>query len=215
MMEKHRKTFILTCILILLPILAGILLWDRLPDSMPTHFDSDGTPNGWSSKPFAVLGLPLFILSAHVICIAFTSHDPKYQNTGQKIFKIILWICPVVSILCCATIYASALGYDLDISRYMMIILSLMFIILGNYMPKCRQNYTIGIKLPWTLNDEENWNHTHRMAGYLWVICGILMLINAFVYMEWLMVALFLIMILVPVLYSFIYYLKNGQRKEV
>lgn len=213
-MEKHRKTFILTCILILLPILVGILLWDRLPDSMPTHFDSDGTPNGWSSKSFAVIGLPLFILLAHVICIAFTSNDPKYKNMGQKIFQIILWICPVVSILCCLTTYSSALGYDLNISRYMVIFLSLVFIIVGNYMPKCRQNYTIGIKLPWTLNDEENWNHTHRMAGYLWVICGILMFVNAFLYREWLMSILLLVMMLAPVLYSFLYYLKNKKNAE-
>lgn len=213
-MEKHRKTFILTCILILLPILVGILLWDRLPDSMPTHFDSDGTPNGWSSKSFAVIGLPLFILLTHVICIAFTSNDPKYKNMGQKIFQIILWICPVVSILCCLTTYSSALGYDLNISRYMVIFLSLVFIIVGNYMPKCRQNYTIGIKLPWTLNDEENWNHTHRMAGYLWVICGILMFVNAFLYREWLMSILLLVMMLAPVLYSFLYYLKNKKNAE-
>ncbi len=213
-MEKHRKTFILTCILILLPILVGILLWDRLPDSMPTHFDSDGTPNGWSSKSFAVIGLPLFILLTHVICIAFTSNDPKYKNMGQKIFQIILWICPVVSILCCLPTYSSALGYDLNISRYMVIFLSLVFIIVGNYMPKCRQNYTIGIKLPWTLNDEENWNHTHRMAGYLWVICGILMFVNAFLYREWLMSILLLVMMLAPVLYSFLYYLKNKKNAE-
>ena len=213
-MEKHRKTFILTCILILLPILVGILLWDRLPDSMPTHFDSDGTPNGSSSKSFAVIGLPLFILLTHVICIAFNSNDPKYKNMGQKIFQIILWICPVVSILCFLPTYSSALGYDLNISRYMVIFLSLVFIIVGNYMPKCRQNYTIGIKLPWTLNDEENWNHTHRMAGYLWVICGILMFVNAFLYREWLMSILLLVMMLAPVLYSFLYYLKNKKNAE-
>ena len=211
-MENHRKTFVLTCILILLPILPGILLWDRLPDSMPTHFSSDGTPNGGSSKAFAVTGLPLFLLLTHVICIAFTSNDPKCKNVGQKIFQIILWVCPVVSVLCSITIYSSALGYDINISQYMLIFLSLMFIILGNYMPKCRQNYTIGIKLPWTLSDEENWNHTHRMAGYLWMVCGLAMLGNAFIHLEWLTSVLFLIMILVPVLYSFLYYLKNNKK---
>ena len=76
-----------------------------------------------------------------------------------------------------------------------------MFIIIGNYLPKARQNYTIGIKIPWTLANEENWNRTHRLAGYLWMICGILMILislTRFVPAEWL-----LIMVLVPCIYSF------------
>ena len=79
-----------------------------------------------------------------------------------------------------------------------------MFTIIGNYLPKARQNYTIGIKIPWTLANEENWNRTHRLAGYLWMACGILMIImclTRFVPFEWL-IGLFLIMVLVPCIYS-------------
>ena len=87
-----------------------------------------------------------------------------------------------------------------------------MFIIIGNYLPKARQNYTIGIKIPWTLANEENWNRTHRLAGYLWMICGILMIIislTRFVPTEWL-VGIFLIMVLIPCIYSYWMHAKKG-----
>lgn len=213
-MKKYSKTFLFTCILTVLPMLAGILLWEQLPDTIATHFGSDGTPNGWSPKPFAVFGLPLFLLAVHAICVVATSHDPKYQNVNSKMMHFVLWICPVISIFVAVTIYGDALGYELNMSKYVFLFMGLLFIIIGNYLPKCRQNYTVGIKLPWTLSDEENWNHTHRLAGYLWMICGILMLVNAFIFLEWLMLCLFIIMILVPTVYSFIYHLKHGEKNK-
>ena len=90
--------------------------------------------------------------------------------------------------------------------------LGLLFLIIGNYLPKARQNYTIGIKIPWTLANEENWNRTHRLAGYLWMICGILMIFNCltrFVPAIWLF-GILLIMVLVPCIYSFWLHAKKG-----
>ena len=83
-----------------------------------------------------------------------------------------------------------------------------MFIVIGNYLPKARQNYTIGIKIPWTLSDEDNWNRTHRLAGYLWMIGGIFLIIGAltgFVKIN-LVLAIILLMILVPCIYSGVLY---------
>ena len=71
--------------------------------------------------------------------------------------------------------YPVNLGYAVDISYIGGLCVGMVLIAVGNYLPKARQNYTIGIKLPWTLANEENWNRTHRFAGYLWVVCGILM----------------------------------------
>ena len=68
----------------------------------------------------------------------------------------------------------------------------------------------MGIKLPWTLNDEENWNHTHRFAGFVWAICGAIMLVNIFMGLEWLIFALVAVMVLAPAVYSYLYYRKHG-----
>ena len=85
----------------------------------------------------------------------------------------------------------------------------LMFIIVGNYLPKCKQNYTIGIKIPWTLNSEENWNKTHRFAGWLWTICGILIMLTGFLGSFWVFLPIALLMVIVPVVYSYILHRKG------
>ena len=205
MMKANKKTLIITSIVTILPVLIGIICWNRLPEVMATHFGFNNEANGFSSKAFAVFGLPLILLAVLWVGAFVTAHDPKRQNISPKMFSLMLWIAPVISLVAAATIYPVNLGYELDIAFFSELLVGLMFIIIGNYLPKARQNYTIGIKIPWTLANEENWNRTHRLAGYLWMICGILMIIislTRFVPAEWL-VGIFLIMVLVPCIYSF------------
>ena len=205
MMKANKKTLIITSIVTILPVLIGIICWNRLPDVMATHFGFNNEANGFSSKAFAVFGLPLILLAVLWVGAFVTAHDPKRQNISPKMFSLMLWIAPVISLVAATTIYPVNLGYELDIAFFSELLVGLMFIIIGNYLPKARQNYTIGIKIPWTLANEENWNRTHRLAGYLWMICGILMILislTRFVPAEWL-IGIFLIMVLVPCIYSF------------
>ena len=88
------------------------------------------------------------------------------------------------------------------------VLLGIIFVILGNYLPKAKQNYTFGYKIPWTLNSEENWNKTHRLAGWLMVIAGIILIINAFFLFEWVVMVLAAVA-LAPVVYSYILYKKG------
>ena len=204
MLKANRKTLIIASIVTILPVLIGIICWNRLPDVMATHFGMNNEANGFSSKAFAVFGLPLVLLAVLWVGAFVTAHDPRRQNISPKMFSLMLWIAPAISLVAAATVYPVNLGYELDITFISELLLSLMFIIIGNYLPKARQNYTIGIKIPWTLANEENWNRTHRLAGYLWMVCGILMIImclTRFVPFEWL-IGLFLIMVLVPCIYS-------------
>lgn len=86
----------------------------------------------------------------------------------------------------------------------MMILMGILFILIGNYMPKTRQNYTIGIKVPWALDNEENWNRTHRLAGYLWVAGGIILVILSLAGLTnpLLLIGVVLFFTLVPTIYS-------------
>ncbi len=174
-----KRNLLLTSACILLPVCAGVVLWGRLPERVPTHFNFYGVPDGWSSKAFAVFGLPLFLLGLQLLCAFAMSHDPKAGNVGGKIRALVLWICPAVSLFAAAMIYPHALGYSVNMTMFAMLLTGTLFVVLGNYLPKCRQNYTIGIKLPWTLADEDNWNRTHRMAGPLWVAGGFLVILDA------------------------------------
>ena len=205
MLKANKKTLIIASIVTILPVLIGIICWNRLPDVMATHFGMNNEANGFSSKAFAVFGLPMILLAVLWVGAFVTAHDPKRQNISPKMFSLMLWIAPVISLVAAATIYPVNLGYELNIAFFSELLSGLMFIIIGNYLPKARQNYTIGIKIPWTLANEENWNRTHRLAGYLWMICGILMILislTRFVPAEWL-IGIFLIMVLVPCIYSF------------
>ena len=210
-MEKiEKKTLILTSLVTLIPIIVGLLLWNQLPDVIPTHFGMDGTPNGWSSKKFTVFGLPVLMLFFHLLCVGITSQDPKFDNMSEKLYALVLWICPVVSLLVVVTCYGGALGWGVNISKYAIAGTGIVLVIIGNYLPKCKQNYTMGIKLPWTLDDEENWNKTHRLAGFLWVVGGLLITLNAFVGNEWFFILISIVMTIVPMVYSYLYF-KNHK----
>ena len=177
MLKENIRTLIITGIVTLLPMLIGIFLWKRLPDVMATHFGLNNEADGFSSKAFTVFGLPLFLLAIQWLAAFVMSRDPKQQNISSKMFTLALWIIPLVSMYVAAMIYPYSLGYRPDFSFTGGILLSLMLIIIGNYLPKARQNYTMGIRIPWTLANEENWNRTHRLAGFLWMACGVVMLV--------------------------------------
>lgn len=209
MIKKNLKILILTSAITLLPIPAGLLLWSRLPDEIATHFNAQGIADGFSSKSFSVFALPLFMLAVHWFCTFITSVDPKKQNIGGKPLKLVFWICPATSILVSGIIYASALKVKLNISVIMSVFFGILFIIIGNYLPKCRQNHSIGIKISWTLNSEDNWNYTHRLAGKLWVIGGIIILLTSFLKQYWIFFAVTVIMIIIPVICSYVYHKKH------
>ena len=107
-----------------------------------------------------------------------------------------------------SSIIANAVGIKINISMYVSIGLGILIMIIGNYLPKCKQNYTVGIKTPWTLNNEEVWNKTHKISGYLWVIVGFIITISSFIGFESIMLVVLIIIAFVPIVYSYILYKK-------
>lgn len=209
MIKKNLKTMIITSIIILAPIVVGLLMWDKLPAEMATHFGENGEPNGWSSKPFAVIGMPLFLLAVHWFCAFFTSVDPKKQNISNKMMTLVLWICPVVSIFGCGSSYMYALDNSINTTSIGILLVGCVFLVVGNYMPKMKQSYTLGIKLPWTLNSEENWNRTHRFAGGIWMVAGAIVLIGGFMEKFWIIFVALVLAVAVPTVYSYLLFKKG------
>ncbi len=209
MIKKHWKTLILTSIIILLPIVAGLYLWNQLPDQIPSHWNMAGEVDGWSSKPFAVFGIPALLLGIQWLCALGTGADPKKANHADKVVHLVLWMIPILCLVLSVATYAAALGHDVKMEMIMPLLIGLIFVIIGNYMPKCKQNYTIGIKIPWTLNSEENWNKTHRFAGILWVICGLLIMLTGIFGGFWLFFGIVLAMVFAPTIYSYILHRKG------
>ncbi|MCD8023081.1 MAG: SdpI family protein [Lachnospiraceae bacterium] len=210
MIKKYRSLILVTSLVTVLPILIGLLFWNRLPAMMATHFGVSGEANGYSGKAVAVFFIPLFVLAMHLICVCATLLDPKKKEISDKMLYLVFWICPVTSWFCAILVYSNALGMNLDVMTAVDIFMAVLFIGIGNYLPKCRQNYTVGIKLPWTLDDPENWNKTHRLGGRLFVLAGLVCLVDIFLRIFWLPLAAICLASLIPCIYSVVLY----QRKK-
>ena len=215
MIKENKRIIILTTLVTLLPMLAGLILWGRLPEKMPIHWNVSGELDGWAGKAFAVFAIPGFMAAAHLFCVLCTSLDPKVKNQTREVLWLVFWICPFVSVLVCAVMYAAALGAELNVASVVTGMCGVLYTALGNYLPKCRRNYTVGIKVMWALEDEANWNATHRFAGKLWAAGGIIVILAAFIpSTQWtfcILLAASILMALLPVIYSYLYYKKHGK----
>ena len=213
MLKKNKLKIIFASIVTLLPILVGVVLWDNLPENMATHFTANGTADGFASKAFTVFGLPLILLAVFWLCLFFTVKvDTNNQNQNKKALGMVFWIIPIISCVVNGIVYATALGKEINPAIVASLLLGIVFICIGNYMPKCKQNLTLGIKIKWTLENEENWNKTHRFAGKVWFIGGFIMLITAFLKMEYALLALLILiipMVAFPMIYSYCYHKKQ------
>lgn len=209
MIRKNKILIIITSIIIILPMIAGIMLWNSLPDTMATHFGTSGEANGWSTKAVAVFGIPLVILALHLICVFCVYLDPKRRNISAKMYSMLLCICPFCSVVSGLLIYYQNLGKSVDIILAASFILGVIFVVIGNYLPKSRLNYSVGYKLPWTLTDENNWNKTHRLAGWMWTAGGIVLFANMYLRNMRLIVIVTAVVTVIPIVYSVIYYLKH------
>ena len=209
---KNKKYWLITSAITLVPILLGLILWNKLPDQLPTHFGVDGAADGWSGKGFAVFGLPLMMLGFHIVIFFATRLDKQNRGHNEKVMNLVGLIFPVMSIVNSVIIYSHAMELELNLSMLLFPMLGLLFIAVGNWLPKIKQNSTLGIKIKWTLYNEENWNRTHRFAGFVWVIGGVIFCLMGFVAEKALLFLLPLEVILlacVPMVYSW-----NLARKQ-
>ena len=197
-MKANKKELLLTSAVCLLPLLAGAILYPRLPETMATHWGFDGTANGWSSRAATVFGLPLFILALHLVCSYAESRDTKRKNVNPVLRTVMLWFCPAVSLLGGALTLGTGLGYEMHVGTVAPVFVGLLFLILGNYLPKLRRNRTMG---------------THRVAGFTWVAVGLLMVVSAFwqLHGPTVTVVLLALAVGIPVLYSYLYYRRHEK----
>ena len=179
-MKEYRKLIIATTLITLLPILLGLILWNRLPYTVAVHWGADGQADGWAGKAYAVFGLPCLLAAIHLFAVLFTLNDPRRKNINKKPLMLVFWLIPVLSLVTNGIVYLTAMGADIDVFVICFVLIGIVFIVFGNYMPKLQQNYTVGIKMPWTLNSTENWNRTHRLGGRLFIVGGILMILGGF-----------------------------------
>ena len=201
----NKKLVLFTSILILLPSLVGCVFWNQLPEEIPTHFNLLGQADGYNHKMSAIFGLPTLMLLMHWLLLFLMIKDPKSSNISSKIQVLIYWIIPFVSCLSMISIFGESLGYSMMSGLLAQIFMGVVMIVIGNYLPKTHRNYIIGIRLPWTLENDENWRKTHRLAGKIWVLGGLLLFLNSFVqlYVYWVFFLTLFFVVIIPSVYSY------------
>lgn len=197
----------------LLPGIAALLVYNRLPEQLATHFNFNGQADGYMPKLSGVLLLSLIGGAVPILFKVISKIDPKRDNYAkfQRAFEAIRLIATLFfSGIGLLTILYN-LGYDTMRFSFVSAGLGVLFIVMGNYMGQIRANYTLGIRTPWTLANEHVWRQTHRFAGPLWVVCGLLLVAGAFFSGKWVPVFQLIsiaVMVIVPLVYSFLLYRK-------
>ncbi len=166
------KSLIITSIICLLPIFWGLAFWDQLPDSMAIHFNIYNQPDNYSSKEFAVFGLPVMMALLQVICCIINDVNARKYGERKKFETVTKWIIPIMCFALQTITIGFSLGWDIDIGKAVAVLLGVMFLTLGNYLPKL--DYVKNSNV-----DTEKARKINRFIGFLTVITGVLMLISA------------------------------------
>lgn len=204
-MKENKKLFTITLLLssavCLLPIALGFLLWDKLPENIPQQYGWNDQVNWTLPKPLGFILCPTLLAIVNVIMQITTKLSRKKLN--KKVEVILFWIIPVLSILVNSLIILKTTGLNIEVSQSVILIISIIFIIIGNYMPKVEANGLIGIRAPWINNNAEVWAKTNRLGGILFVLTGIINLITCFTPAgKYVFIASVLIVSLVTLIYS-------------
>lgn len=215
-MNKYFKESI-HWIFIALPFIYLATIYNSLPQEVPIHFNWRGEADDWADKTMLFLlpaGLGLFI---YFLMLTVPSIDPKkkIQEMGSKYFNFRLILTIFFSILSIYLIYVTKEG-SLQNPNILVSLIGLLFIMMGNYFQTVRPNYFVGIRTPWTLENEQVWKKTHRLAGKIWVAGGVVIMILGFLLsnVTAMLIAFFsivFIIVLIPVVYSYLEF----QKKEV
>lgn len=199
---------IVTTVCCLLPLIFSAAVYKDLPEQMAIHWGPGNEPDGWAPRAFAAFGLPVVIAVLNLLCHIGSNRAGQKERQPGAVLLFCKWLPAILSLIATPMILLAALGWELPIGTIALCIVGVLLLFVGNYLPKCRQNRTMGIRLPWTLRSEENWDKTHRMAGPLWMLGGVAVLVLAFfvprAWAVWTAFAVLALFLLSPVLYSFL-----------
>ena len=190
-----------------------LALISSLPDRIPTHFDINWVADGYGSK-WTILMFPTLLLGQLLLAEVLPKIDPLGKNYSRfdKTYKMVHIILMILFIGIQTICIMQSL--EINVVSFMPIYMGLLFVVLGNFFPKVKANYFLGIKTPWALNDEENWNYTHRLGGRVWFVGGLFTMLLIFVPKEIqskLMFILVMAMALIPFVYSYLFFRKKKE----
>ena len=200
-----NERLLVSSALCVVPLVIGLFLYDKIPDNMPIHWSSTENADGFIAKSIGIWLVPLGLLVVHLL----VSLGMTLKNCNQQMARMTLlvgyWAVPVVAVIIEPMTLLKAAGYAVDITRVVLSVVGIIFVIAGNYMPKNQPNTVAGYRLPWTLGDVNNWKRTHLLAGKLWILVGFVLLICGWTPVgdAWWLIVLVFVALVAPMVYSY------------
>jgi uncharacterized membrane protein len=206
-------------LIMLLPFLYLPFIWDKLPDSIPTHWNFRGEVNHYSSKTYGTLFLPLLNIGMYLLLLALPKIDPRkknYQYFGNTYRNIRILLVLFMTTMFFVTMQM-ALGAMAMNSKAIFILIFGLMAALGNFMRTIRSNFFVGIRTPWTLDNPEVWRKTHEMGGKLWFYASLAGIVGLLFigkeHISWFVIPYFSAIVIYPVLYSYLLFRKINSAK--
>jgi uncharacterized membrane protein len=167
-------------LLIALAFAISIVVYNRLPDPMPTHWNMHGEVDDYSSRPVGAFLMPLIMIGIAALIPVLPKIDPrgrnyeKFDTTYFTIMNATITLMLVIHVFA----LAAALGSSVSVGRVVPAAAGLLLIVIGNLLPRVRPNWMVGIRNPWTLSSDRVWERAHRVGGYLMLALGVLLLLS-------------------------------------
>ena len=203
-------------VIILLPFMYLAYIWNKLPDKVPMHWNSRGEIDRYGEKIELIIIPILLPLLVYIIFLVVPKIDPKNKlnKMGNKLESLKFLMTTFMSILALFILY-SAKNESFANSNYIILLVGVLYIILGNYFKTIKANYFIGIRTPWTLENETVWKETHKLGGKIWFIGGIMVVLASLLFdmqtTTTILLIITAIITIIPIVYSYIIFKKEKK----
>lgn len=220
-MKYTLKSEIFPILILLAAWVLGFYFYSMFPDTVVTHWNFEGTPDGYSGKALGSFLMPAVLTGMYLLFLALPLIDPKKDRyeSFMRVYHIFKSLIIAVMFTIHVVTGLFNLGYDIPINLVIPLLIGLLFIVMGNYMGKVKQNWFLGVRLPWTLSSENVWNKSNRFGGWTMALCGILIMISPFLPRSWgfsIFIFGILLIIFGTTIYSYLVYRKElREGKEI
>jgi len=182
-------------LIIAVAVIVSAVVYPRLPESFPTHWDMSGQPNGWSGRLLGAWMLPILMVVIWAFLRVLPAIDPRGSNYAKfgGAFEAIIVSIMLFLLGLHIIILRGALGYPMAIQRVVPVGVGVFLAVIGNLLPRARPNWFVGIRTPWTLSSDRVWEKTHRFGGHVFVVGGLLIVLAALLTAQWAQIVLVIV----------------------
>lgn len=217
-LKINWKSEIVPVLAMIAAVLTAIITYPLLPEKVAVHYNFAGEPDSWAPKIYHAILFPAIMIGMYFLFFIFTAIDPRKERYED--FKKVYHFFRTAMVVIFFGIYLATtlanLGYNISIAKTVSLLVGILIVAIGNYMAKIKRNWFFGIKTPWTLSSENVWNKTHRLGGWVFILFGLIIIIDPYLPMvpgSILFFAGVIIAVLLPMVYSYYLYKKENEKK--